>query len=70
MGNSESGCFVDPAIPPLIRDQVVPRADVVTPNQFELGELAGTALPAGAALADVLAAADAVPCARALRRCW
>jgi pyridoxine kinase len=59
MGNSESGCFVDPAIPPLIRDQVVPRADVVTPNQFELGELTGTALPAGAALADVLAAADA-----------
>jgi pyridoxine kinase len=59
MGNPESGCFVDPAIPPLFRDQVVPRADVVTPNQFELGELTGTALPAVAALAEVLAAADA-----------
>ncbi|MGY2876044.1 pyridoxine kinase [Marmoricola sp. URHA0025 HA25] len=41
MGNADSGCFVDPAIPVLIRDQVVPRADVVTPNQFELGYLTG-----------------------------
>jgi pyridoxine kinase len=41
MGNADSGCFVDPAIPVLIRDQVVPRADVITPNQFELGYLTG-----------------------------
>jgi pyridoxine kinase len=41
MGNADSGCFVDPAIPELIRDQVVPRADVITPNQFELGYLTG-----------------------------
>jgi pyridoxine kinase len=59
MGNAESGCFVDPALPPLIRDQVVPRADVITPNQFELGELTGTPLPSTAALDEVLAAADA-----------
>src|SRR5215217_6684670 len=39
MGNADSGCFVDPAIPVLIRDEVVPRADVITPNQFELGYL-------------------------------
>lgn len=63
MGNAESGCFVDPAIPPLIREQVVPRADVVTPNQFELGELVGTDLPAAADLDTILASADA---ARAL----
>jgi pyridoxine kinase len=63
MGNAESGCFVDPAIPPLLREQVVPRADVITPNQFELGELTGTVLPATADLAAVLDAADA---ARAL----
>jgi pyridoxine kinase len=63
MGNAESGCFVDPAIPPLIREQVVPRADVITPNQFELGELTGTPLPATTDLATVLDAADA---ARAL----
>jgi pyridoxine kinase len=41
MGNARSGCFVAPAIPPMIREQVVPRADVVTPNQFELGYLVG-----------------------------
>jgi pyridoxine kinase len=63
MGNADSGCFVDPAIPPLIREQVVPRADVITPNQFELGELTGSPLPASADLATVLDAADA---ARAL----
>jgi pyridoxine kinase len=42
LGNATSGCFVDPAIPPIIRDQVVPHADVITPNQFELGFLTGT----------------------------
>ena len=42
MGNATSGCFVDPAIPPIIREQVVPHADVITPNQFELGFLTGT----------------------------
>jgi pyridoxine kinase len=59
LGNADSGCFVDPAIPPLIRDRVVPRADVVTPNQFELGELTGRLLPATARLDEVLEAADA-----------
>jgi len=43
MGNATSGCFVDPAIPPIIREQVVPHADVITPNQFELGFLTDTA---------------------------
>ena len=42
MGNATSGCFVDPAIPPILREQVVPHADVITPNQFELGFLTGT----------------------------
>jgi pyridoxine kinase len=42
MGNATSGCFVDPAIPPVIREQVVPHADIITPNQFELGFLTGT----------------------------
>ncbi len=42
MGNATSGCFVDPAIPPIIREQVVPHADVITPNQFELGFLTDT----------------------------
>jgi pyridoxine kinase len=42
MGNARSGCFVAPAIPVLLRDRVVPRADLITPNQFELGFLTGT----------------------------
>ncbi|GGR24571.1 pyridoxal kinase PdxY [Agromyces mediolanus] len=42
MGNAKSGCFVAPAIPVLLRDRVVPAADLITPNQFELGFLTGT----------------------------
>ena len=42
MGNAKSGCFVAPAIPVLLRDRVVPTADIITPNQFELGFLTGT----------------------------
>lgn len=42
MGNARSGCFVAPAIPVLLRERVVPHADVITPNQFELGYLTGT----------------------------
>ena len=42
MGNAKSGCFVHPAIPVLLRDSVVPRADLITPNQFELGFLTET----------------------------
>ncbi|MDR6864421.1 MAG: pyridoxal kinase PdxY [Angustibacter sp.] len=42
MGNAKSGCFVHPAIPVLLRERVVPRADLITPNQFELGFLTGT----------------------------
>lgn len=42
MGNAKSGCFVAPAIPVLLRDRVVPAADIITPNQFELGFLTGT----------------------------
>jgi pyridoxine kinase len=42
MGNAASGCFVAPAIPVLLRERVVPVADIITPNQFELGFLTGT----------------------------
>ena len=42
MGNARSGCFVAPAIPVLLRERVVPAADLITPNQFELGYLTGT----------------------------
>ncbi|WP_308490886.1 pyridoxal kinase PdxY [Microbacterium terrisoli] len=56
MGNAASGCFVAPAIPDLLRDRVVPAADIITPNQFELGYLTGTE-PTD--LASTLAAVDA-----------
>ena len=42
MGNAKSGCFVAPAIPELLRERVVPVADIITPNQFELGYLTGS----------------------------
>jgi pyridoxine kinase len=42
MGNARSGCFVAPEIPELLRERVVPAADLITPNQFELGYLTGT----------------------------
>lgn len=41
MGNAKSGCHVSDNIPPLLRDTVVPVADIITPNQFELGYLTG-----------------------------
>ncbi|WP_309064296.1 pyridoxal kinase PdxY [Microbacterium sp.] len=56
MGNAKSGCFVAPAIPDLLRDRVVPVADIITPNQFELGYLTGTT-PAD--LDSTLASVDA-----------
>ncbi len=60
MGNAKSGCFVDPAIPQIIRERVVPVADIVTPNQFELGFLTGREqIGSGPAeLTEILAAAD------------
>jgi pyridoxine kinase len=68
MGNADSGCFVDPAIPPLLREQVVPHADIITPNQFELAQLTNTSLTGliedpRPPLAKIL---DAVDAARAM----
>jgi len=63
MGNARSGCFVDPAIPVLLREQVVARADVITPNQFELAYLTetfdGSAEAPAPTLDTVIAAAHA-----------
>lgn len=61
MGNAKSGCFVNPEIPPIIRTSVVPVADILTPNQFELGFITGRdALSGPSSLDDILAAADEV----------
>ena len=57
LGDVDRGFFVAPGIPELMRDAVVPQAQVITPNQFELEFLTGqTVRPP---LADVVAAARA-----------
>lgn len=42
MGDVGRGFFVRPGVPEFLRDEVVPKADVVTPNHFELDFLTGT----------------------------
>lgn len=41
IGDVGRGVFVRPGIPEFMRDQAVPAADIITPNQFELDFLAG-----------------------------
>jgi len=60
MGDVGRGFFVRPGIPELMRDTVVPAAQIITPNQFELEYLTGRST---STVAEVLDAADA---ARAL----
>lgn len=36
MGDEGRGLFVRPEIPQIIKNQVLPQADIITPNQFEL----------------------------------
>jgi pyridoxine kinase len=45
IGDVGRGVFVRPGIAELLRDQAVPDADLLTPNHFELGMLAGLACP-------------------------
>lgn len=42
LGDRDRGMFVHADIPPLVRDRLVPLADIVTPNHFEFEYLAGT----------------------------
>src|SRR6185436_8485026 len=57
MGDVGRGMFVRPGIPEFMRDRVVPSADVVTPNHFELDFLTGGT---STTLAGLLAAVDAL----------
>ncbi|HOC13319.1 MAG TPA: pyridoxal kinase PdxY [Propionicimonas sp.] len=54
IGDIGRGIYVRPGIPEFMRDQVVPAADVVTPNHFELDFLTGRTTTT---LAEVLGAA-------------
>lgn len=57
MGDVGRGMFVRPGIPEYLRDTVVPQADILTPNHFELDFLAGRAT---ATIDDLLDAVDLV----------
>jgi pyridoxine kinase len=56
LGDEDRGSYVRPGIAEFMRQHVVPAAQIITPNQFELTAL--TALPVST-MADVLNAADA-----------
>ncbi|MFA1432104.1 pyridoxal kinase PdxY [Corynebacterium diphtheriae] len=58
MGNAKSGCFVSDLIPPLLRDKVVPVADIITPNQFELDYLTGVPAHDTTSTLEAIAAAQ------------
>ncbi len=55
MGDVGRGMFVRPGIPEFLRDTVVPQADILTPNHFELDFLAGRPTRT---LAEIVAAVD------------
>jgi len=57
MGDDGRGLFVRPEIPEIIKHQLLPQADIVTPNQFELELLAERKTHT---LSEVLEAAQAV----------
>jgi len=59
MGDVGRGFFVRPGIPEFMRDHVVPRADIVTPNQFELEHLVGGAVTTQASLLEAARALQA-----------
>jgi pyridoxine kinase len=57
IGDAGSGIFVRRRIPEFFKERMLPVADVVTPNQFELEYLSGRNTPT---VTDLLAAIDAV----------
>lgn len=58
MGDTETGVYVRTGVPELLRDRLLPAADLVTPNHFELEYLTGR---------SVTTVQDALDAARQLR---
>ena len=57
LGDRDRGMFVRSDIPPLVRDQLCPLADIITPNHFEFEFLCGTRVTT---IDDVIAQASAL----------
>lgn len=55
LGDEGKGLYVKPEVAEAVRDRLVPLADVIAPNRFELGWLAGEATPDTAEAAIALA---------------
>jgi pyridoxine kinase len=56
IGDVGRGVFVRPGIPEFMREQAVPAADIITPNQFELDFLSGTTTDSMGSLKDAVGA--------------
>lgn len=56
MGDLGRGVFVRPEIPDMMRAKAMPEADIVTPNQFELGLLTGVEINDHASLVAAIQA--------------
>lgn len=54
MGDMGRGFFVQAGIPEMMRDKIVPAADILTPNQFELDYLTGSEVRTVADLLDAV----------------
>jgi pyridoxine kinase len=59
MGDAPDGLYISPALAAGIKDQLISRADLVTPNAFELGYITGRQLTD---LASMVRAARSLPC--------
>jgi pyridoxine kinase len=56
IGDVGRGIFVRPGIPEFMKEQAVPAADIITPNQFELDYLSGNATDTLASVKEAIAA--------------
>jgi pyridoxine kinase len=56
IGDDGPGIYVRPGIEPFFRDQAVPQADILTPNQFELALITGSECASEAGLRHAIAA--------------
>ncbi|MBZ6075276.1 pyridoxal kinase PdxY [Microvirga puerhi] len=56
IGDVGRGVFVRPGIPEFMKEQAVPAADIITPNQFELDYLSGIATETLASVKEAVAA--------------